>query len=197
MGKRDPRVDAYIATAADFAKPILTELREIVHAACPDCEEAMKWRSPTFMYQGMLCGMSAFKEHAVFGFWKGPLVVESQQGDNPYRVFGRLTKLSDLPPKKTLTGYIKKAMALNEAGVTIERAPKAPAKPIVLPKDLAAALAKNKKAKAAFDGFPPSHKREYLEWITDAKREETRSRRLQTAIAQMAEGKPHNWKYMK
>ena len=197
MGTRDPRVDTYIAKAADFAKPILIELREIVHAACPDCEEAIKWSSPTFMYKGMLCGMSAFKEHAAFGFWKGPLVVEDPKGDNPYRVFDRLTKLSDLPSKKTLTGFIKKAMALNDEGVTIKRAPKAPAKPIAVPKDLAAALAKNKKAKAAFDGFPPSHKREYLEWITEAKREETRTRRLQTAIAQMAEGKPHNWKYMK
>jgi uncharacterized protein YdeI (YjbR/CyaY-like superfamily) len=196
MGKRDPRVDAYIAKAADFAKPILTELREIVHAACPDCEEAMKWNSPTFMYKGMLCGMSAFKEHAVFGFWKGPLVVEEQEGDNPFRVFGRLTKPSELPSKKTLTGYIKKAMALNDAGVTIKQA-KAPAKPIAVPKDLASALAKSKKAKATFDGFPPSHKREYIEWITEAKRDETRTRRLQTAITQMAEGKPHNWKYMK
>ena len=197
MGKRDPRVDAYIANAADFAKPILTELREIVHAACPDCEEAMKWSSPTFSYKGILCGMSAFKEHAMFGFWKGPLVVEAQTGDNPYRVFGRLTKLSDLPSKKTLTGYIRKAMALNDAGVTIEKAPKRPARTIALPADFAAALAKDRKAKAAFDGFSPSQKREYLEWITDAKREETRTRRLNTAIAQMAEGKPHNWKYMK
>jgi len=197
MGKRDPRVDAYIANAADFAKPILTELREIVHAACPDCEEAMKWSSPTFSYKGILCGMSAFKEHAMFGFWKGPLVVEAQTGDNPYRVFGRLTRLSDLPWKKTLTGYIKKAMALNDAGVTIKKAPKRPAGTIALPADFAAALAKDRKAKAAFDGFSPSQKREYLEWITDAKREETRTRRLNTAIAQMAEGKPHNWKYMK
>jgi uncharacterized protein YdeI (YjbR/CyaY-like superfamily) len=197
MGKRDPRVDAYIAKAADFARPILTGLREIVHAACPDCEEAMKWSSPAFMYKGMLCGMSAFKEHAMFGFWKGPLVVEAPTGDNQYRVFDRLTKVSDLPSKKVLTGYIKKAMALNDAGVTIKKAPKAPPKPIAVPKDLAAALAKNKKAKAAFDGFPPSHQREYLQWITEAKRDETRIRRLQTAIAQMAEGKPHNWKYMK
>ena len=197
MGKRDPRVDAYIANAADFAKPILTELREIVHAACPDCEEAMKWSSPTFSYKGILCGMSAFKEHAMFGFWKGPLVVEAQTGDNPYRVFGRLTRLSELPSKKTLTGYIKKAMALNDAGVTIKKAPKRPAGTIALPADFAAALAKDRKAKAAFDGFSPSQKREYLEWITDAKREETRTRRLNTAIAQMAEGKPHNWKYMK
>ena len=131
------------------------------------------------------------------GVWKGPLVVDEPMGDNAYRVFDRLTALSDLPSKKVLTGYIKKAMALNDAGVTIKKAPKAPAKPIVVPKDLGAALAKNKKAKAAFDGFPPSHQREYLEWITEAKREETRTRRLQTAIAQMAEGKPHNWKYMK
>src|SRR6185503_5879280 len=197
MGTRDPRVDAYIANAADFAKPILIELREIVHGACPDCEEAIKWSSPTFMYKGMLCGMSAFKEHAAFGFWKGPLVVEDPKGENPFRVFDRLTKLSDLPSKKTLTWYIQKAMALNDAGVTIKKAPRAPARPIAVPKDLAAALAKNKKAKAAFDGFPPSHKREYVEWIAEAKREETRTRRLQTAIAQMAEGKPHNWKYMK
>ena len=197
MGRRDPRVDTYIANAPDFAKPILSRLREIVHAACPDCEEAMKWSSPAFTYKGILCGMSAFKEHAVFGFWKGPLVVAEQTGDNPYRVFGRLTKLSDLPPKKTLTGYIKKAMALNDAGVTIKRAPKAPARSIIVPKDLAAALAKNRKAKAAFDGFSPSHKREYVEWITEAQRPETRARRLQTAVAQMAEVKPHNWKYMK
>ena len=98
--KRDPRVDTYIAKAADFARPILTELREIVHAACPDCEEAMKWSTPTFMDKGMLCGMSAFKEHAGFSFWKGPLVVEAPKGDNPYRVFDRLTKLSDLPSNK-------------------------------------------------------------------------------------------------
>jgi uncharacterized protein YdeI (YjbR/CyaY-like superfamily) len=141
--------------------------------------------------------MSAFKEHAVFGFWKGPLVVEAQTGSNPYRVFGRLTKLSDLPPKKTLTAYVKKAMALNDARITIKKAPKAPARPMVVPKDVAAALARNRKAQAAFDGFPPSHKREYLEWINEAKRAETRIRRLQTAVAQMAEGKPHNWKYMK
>jgi uncharacterized protein YdeI (YjbR/CyaY-like superfamily) len=197
MGKRDPRVDAYIASAADFARPILTRLREVVHGACPECEEAMKWRSPAFIYKGMLCGMSAFKDHAVFGFWKGPLVVEQPHGDNSYRVFDRLTKLSDLPSNKTLTGYIRKAMVLNDAGVTIKRAPRAPARPVVVPKDLATALAKNQRAKAVFDGFPPSHKREYVEWIAGAKREETRTRRLQTAIAQIAEGKPHNWKYMK
>ena len=199
MGKRDPRVDAYIGKSADFAKPILEHLRDVVHAACPQVEETMKWSFPHFMHHGMLCGMAAFKEHAIFGFWKGPLVLGSRAEEagasGAFRT--RLTKVSDLGSKKTMAADIRKAMALNDAGVTIKKAPKAAAKPIAVPTDLAAALAKNKKAKAAFDGFPPSHKREYVEWITEAKREETRSRRLETAIAQMAEGKPHNWKYMK
>ena len=198
MGKRDPRVDAYIAKAADFAKPILTELREIVHAACPDCEETLKWSAPSFMYKGLLCGMHAFKEHAIFAFWKGTLVMDdTAKTVHATRTFDRITKLSDLPSKKILTGYIKKAMALNDAGVKMTRSPRGPAKPVVVPKALAAALAKNKKAQAAFERFPPSHKREYVEWITGAKREETRNRRLQVALRQIAEGKPQNWKYMK
>ena len=196
MGKKDPRVDAYIAKAADFAKPILTEIRERVHAACPECEETLKWSSPTFMYHGLLCGMTAFKEHATFGFWKGPLVLGGP-ADQAESFHIRLTKLSDLPSNKAMAADIRKAMALNEAGVTLPRAPRGPAKPIVVPDDLAAALLKNKKAKAEFEKFPPSHKREYVEWITGAKREETRTRRLQTAIQQIAEGKSQNWKYMK
>jgi len=199
MGKRDARVDAYIAKAADFAKPILIEIRERVHAACPEAEEDMKWSSPSFLYHGMLCGMAAFKEHAIFGFWKGPLVIGSRAEDagtaGSFRT--RLTKLSDLPSKKAMAADIKKAMALNEAGVTLPRAARRPAKPVVVPDDLAAALRKNKKAKAEFDRFPPSHKREYVEWITGARQEETRTRRLQTAIRQISEGKPQHWKYMK
>jgi uncharacterized protein YdeI (YjbR/CyaY-like superfamily) len=199
MGKRDARVDAYIAKAADFAKPILIEIRERVHAACPEAEEDMKWSSPSFLYHGMLCGMAAFKGHAIFGFWKGPLVLGSRAEDagtaGSFRT--RLTKLSDLPSKKAMAADIKKAMALNEAGVTLPRAARRPAKPVVVPDDLAAALRKNQKAKAEFDRFPPSHKREYVEWITGARQEETRTRRLQTAIRQISEGKPQNWKYMK
>ena len=199
MGKRDPRVDAYIAKAADFAKPILNEIRERVHAACPDVAEDMKWSSPTFMHHGLLCGMAAFKEHAIFGFWKGPLVLGSRAEEvgrtGSFRT--RLTKVSDLQSKKAMAADIKKAMALNEAGVTLPRASRGPATPIVVPDDLAAALRKNKKAQAAFELFSPSHKREYVEWITQARREETRTRRLQTAIEQISEGKPQNWKYMK
>ena len=199
MGKRDPRIDAYIAKAADFAKPILIELRERVHAACPDVEEDLKWSSPSFMYHGLLCGMAAFKQHAIFGFWKGPLVLGSRAGEEGqaglFRT--RLEKLSDLPSKKAMAADIKKAMALNEAGVTLPRAPRGPARPVAVPPDLAAALRTNRKAQTAFEKFPPSHKREYVEWITQAKREETRARRLQTAIQQISEGKPQNWKYVK
>jgi uncharacterized protein YdeI (YjbR/CyaY-like superfamily) len=199
MGKRDARVDAYIAKAADFAKPILNEIRARVHAACPDVEEDMKWSSPTFMYHGMMCGMAAFKQHAIFGFWKGPLVIGDRADElgssGSFRT--KLTKVSDLGSKQAMAADIKKAMALNEAGITLRREPRGPAKPIAVPDDLAAALRKNKKAQTAFDKFPPSHKREYVEWITQARREETRTRRLQTAIQQISEGKPQNWKYMK
>jgi len=198
MGTRDPRVDAYITKAADFAKPILTELRETVHAACPDVEEAMKWSFPHFMYQGMLCSMAAFKQHAVFGFWKGSLIVQDDgtKAESGMGQFGRLTKLSDLPSKKVLTAYVKKAMALNEDGISVPRTTRRrSSKPIRVPPDLDTALRRNSKARAAFEEFSASHKREYIDWITEAKAKETRVRRLQTALEWMAEGKSRNWKY--
>ena len=199
MGKRDERVDAYIAKSAEFARPILTHLREIVHAACPEVEETMKWSRPHFMYKGMLCGMSAFKEHCSFGFWKGSLIVEKGRDDDKTGMgqFGQITQVSDLPSKKVLSGYIKEAMKLNDAGVKspTRSKPKTP-REVVVPDDLTEALQKNKKALATFEKFPPSHKREYIEWITEAKTEATRTRRLETAIEWMAEGKPRNWKYM-
>jgi uncharacterized protein YdeI (YjbR/CyaY-like superfamily) len=197
MARTDPRVDAYIANAADFAKPILTQLRATVHAVCPDVEEAMKWSFPHFLYKGMLCSMAAFKEHAVFGFWKGSLVVGQGNGPDSMGQFGRLTKVSDLPSKKELIGCIKKAMALNDEGVTMPRAPRPARASLKVPAELAAALERNKKARTQFDGFSPSHKREYVEWIGEAKGEATRKRRVETAIEWMAQGKPRNWKYMR
>lgn len=201
MGTRDPRVDAYIDKAAEFAKPILNHLRETVHAACPDCAETMKWSFPHFEYKGMLCSMASFKQHAVFGFWKGSLVLPAEinatRAPEGMGHFGKLTKVSDLPPKRELIGYIKKAMALNDEGVKVsQRRKTGPAKPVRVPPDLGAALKKNKKAQTTFDAFSPSHRREYVDWITEAKREETRARRVATAVEQLADGKPHNWKYM-
>ena len=198
MGKRDLRVDAYISKAADFAKPILNQLREAVHASCPDVEEDMKWSFPHFMYKGMLCSMASFKEHAAFGFWKGSLIFGDQaKSGEAMGQLGRLTKPSDLPAKKVLAGYIKSAMALNDDGVKVARVPKRAApKAVRVPEDLAVALKRNKKANATFEGFSPSHKREYIEWITEAKTAGTRARRLETAVEWMGEGKSRNWKYV-
>ena len=192
---RDGRIDAYIAKSADFAKPILTYLREVVHTACPQVEETMKWSSPHFLYQGMLCGMASFKSHCAFGFWRGSLVLDAKgKAREAMGHFGRITSLDELPSRRVLTGYIKKAMELNEKGITRKKRPPKPE--VTVPKDLATALRKNKKARAMFDGFSPSHRREYVEWITEAKTEATRQRRLETAIGWMAEGKSRNWKYI-
>ena len=199
MGTRDPRVDAYIAKSAEFAQPILRQIRETVHAACPDADEAMKWSFPHFMYHGILCSMAAFKAHCAFGFWKGSLIVgdDGRTADEAMGQFGRLTSPDDLPSKKTLTGYVRKAMVLNETGVKspTRTKPKTLRPPARVPADLARALGRNARAKKTFDGFSPSHRREYIEWITEAKTDATRERRLETAIAWMAEGKNRHWKY--
>jgi uncharacterized protein YdeI (YjbR/CyaY-like superfamily) len=199
MGSRDKRIDAYIAKAEGFAKPILDHLREVVHAACPDVEETMKWSFPHFQYKGMLCSMAAFKEHCAFGFWKGSLIVAQGGGEAEKAMgqFGRITNLSDLPSKKILGGYIKEAMRLNDEGIKspARTKPKEP-RELVVPDDLAVALRTNKAAQTTFEKFSPSNKREYVDWITEAKTEATRARRLEQAIEWMGEGKPRNWKYM-
>ena len=192
MPKTDPRVDAYIDKAADFARPILVEIRARVHAACPDCEETMKWSAVSFQYKGMLCGMEAFKAHCMFGFWKAELVVG---GNNPHARFRHLASVADLPSRKEMAGLIHKAMALNDQGVAVTRAPREKKAPARMPTAFADALKKNKKARSAFDAFSPSHRREYVEWITEAKRAETRSKRVETAIKWIADGKSRNWKY--
>ena len=194
---RDPRIDAYIERAAPFAQPILMQVRELVHEACPQVEESIKWGMPSFSYAGgILCGMAAFKQHASFGFWKHALVVGEGEPRDGMGSYGKMTSLKDLPPKKTLLAHVRKAMKLNEDGVKSPTPRKAaPKPPPETPSDLVAALKQNKAAKASFDAFPPSCKREYVEWITEAKREQTRAKRLAQAVEWMAEGKRRNWKY--
>lgn len=195
MGKKDPRVDAYIAKSADFAQPILKHIRKQFHAACPEVEETLKWSMPHFMYKGMLGGMAAFKQHATFGFWKAKLIVpdvdRSAMGQ-----FGCLTKVSELPSDKIFAGYIKKAAQLNDQGVKVAKKPASKVKAAVKPPAyFLAALRKNKKALTTFEAFTYSHKKEYVEWVTEAKTAETRDRRLAQSIEWMAEGKARNWKY--
>ena len=203
MGKRDPRVDEYIARSAGFAKPILVHLRELVHAAVPDVEETMKWSFPHFDYNGIMCSMAAFKQHCTFGFWKASLMSDTkkilgQLGETAMGNFGRITSLEDLPSDKILTSYIKEAARLNKDGVKLPTKPKTTGKKeLRVPGYFMAALKKNKKALSTFEEFSYSNKKEYVEWITEAKSEETREKRLETAIEWMSEGKIRNWKYIK
>ena len=194
---QDPRIDAYIGNAAPFARPILEHARALVHEACPGVEEAIKWGMPTFVHAGgILCGMAAFKQHASFGFWKHALVVGEGEPRDGMGSYGKMASLQDLPPDKVLLAHIRKAMTLNEAGVKSPAARKsAPKPPMDAPQDLIAALNTNKPAQATFDAFPPSCKREYIEWIVEAKREETRAKRLAQTVEWLAEGKRRNWKY--
>ncbi|HEX8691208.1 MAG TPA: YdeI/OmpD-associated family protein [Longimicrobium sp.] len=201
MGTRDPRIDAYIDNSADFAKPILDYLREVVHEGCPEAQETMKWSFPHFDYKGILCSMASFKQHCAFGFWKGSLIVggDGGSGEDAMGQFGRITSVDDLPPRETLVGYVREAKRLNDEGVKspTRSKPKEPRPEAEVPGDLAAALEENEQARATFERFSPSNRREYVDWITEAKSEATRQKRLAQAVEWMAEGKVRNWKYLK
>jgi uncharacterized protein YdeI (YjbR/CyaY-like superfamily) len=202
MSTKDPRVGAYIAKSADFAKPILNHLRKLVHKACPEVEEDFKWSFPSFTYKGILCHMAAFKEHCAFGFWKGSLMFANdpavqKRTSEAMGQFGRITRLADLPGDRVMLRYIKEAVRLHDAGIKPPPRPKSKEKKeLLVPDSLSSALKKNKQAQTTFDQFSYSHKKEYVEWITEAKRDETRDKRIETAIAWLAQGKPRNWKYM-
>jgi uncharacterized protein YdeI (YjbR/CyaY-like superfamily) len=199
MGTRDKRVDAYIAKARDSAKPILAWLRDVVHEACPDVQENIKWGAPFFEYHGVMCMMAVFKNHCKFGFWNSKLVYDQASRDaGTPAMLDHIESLKGLPSKKVITGFIKKAMKLNEEGVkSPTRTKRAPKPEIAMPKEFRGALAKNKKAKGAYDAFAPSHQREYLQWITEAKTDATRDRRIEQAVEWIAEGKQRNWKYQR
>lgn len=200
MQNFSPAFDAYIAKSADFARPILVKLRALFHAACPQIEETMKWSFPHFEYKGIVGSMAAFKQHVRYGFWKADLL------DDPHHLFtgdgttamdgSKITDVSQLPPDAVLLEYIRAAVALNEEGIKLPK-PKKPARKeeLKIPDDLLAALRQNKKAQTAFEGFSPSHQREYVEWITEAKQEATRQKRVATAIEWLAAGKARHWKY--
>lgn len=202
MAKNKNGIDTYIEKSADFAKPILMHIRELVHTACPEVEEKLKWGMPHFDYKGeMMCSMAAFKQHAVFGFWKAalmkdPVLVETAKSEVAMGHLGRLTSLKDLPSDRKMTAWIKEAMLLNDKGIKLSAKPKSTSKKeITIPDYFVKALGKNKKAKQAFNNFSYSYKKDYVEWLTEAKTEETRDRRMATALEWIAEGKGRNWKY--
>jgi uncharacterized protein YdeI (YjbR/CyaY-like superfamily) len=194
----DPRIDAYIDNkAADFAKPILRHLRRLVHEACPDVVETTKWSMPFFEYKGPLANMASFKAHCAFGFWKQSLMESDAipAEKTAMGTFGRITSLDDLPDDETMTGLIKQAVKLNEEGVKVARKAPTTDKTLVVPEVLVAALEQNAKASEHFNAFPYSKKKDYVDWITEAKTDATRDKRLATTIEQLSEGKARHWKY--
>lgn len=203
MFEKDVRVDAYIEKSAAFARPVLKKLRKLIAQACPDAVETIKWSFPNYeIYGSMLCSMAAFKEHCAFGFWKASLLKDPagilQLADrNAMGHLDKIQTLKDLPSDKILISYLKEAALLNKNKIKIVRPKTTPKKALPMPKELATALGKNKKAQAGFDGFSPSHQREYIEWIQEAKTEETKNKRVETTVAWAAEGKSRNWKYKK
>jgi uncharacterized protein YdeI (YjbR/CyaY-like superfamily) len=200
VARHSPEVDAYIAGSAEFARPILGKIREAFHAGCPALEERLKWGVPSFEYNGLLGGMAAFKKHVAFGFWKSRLMegFAERFAAAPRASFmgARLESVKDLPPKRVLVAFVRQAVRLNEEAIRDLRAAR-PSRPsrVAVPRDLALALAANARAKRTFEAFPPSAKRDYAEWIVEAKTEATRRRRLDTAVQWLAEGKRRNWKY--
>lgn len=200
---KNKQVDAYIAKSADFAQPILHHLRELVHQACPDVSEVIKWGFPNFDYKGVMCNMAAFKQHCAFGFWKASLINDPKGLLKPTDKgsmgnFDRITALKDLPSDKILINFIQQAKALNEHGVkrVVKTTPRG-SKTIETPDYFAKVLKKNKAAEKVFENFPYSHRKEYIEWFEEAKTEETRVKRMTQAIEWLTEGKSRNWKYAK
>ncbi len=204
----DARIDLYISKAKPFAQPILIHLRELIHKACPNVEETIKWSRPFFEYKGVILGnMSAFNEHCSFGFWGEEIGAVLRQAnivqDGGMGSLGRITSIKDLPSNKRMLDLLKQATAFIDNGqytspiAARNRVVKAPKPPVEnqIPPEFATALKASKKASAVFAAFSPSCKREYTEWIADAKRPETRDKRITQAIEWIAEGKQRNWKY--
>ncbi len=196
-----PEVDAYINDAAEFARPILKRLRKLFHLASPKIQESIKWGLPHFEHLGIVGMMAAFKHHVGFGFWKGKLMSDPHglfkagSGTTPHGT--KVKSVAELPDEEILLAYIREAMALNEQGIALPKPARKKAVKPKIPAELRAALAANAKARETFENLPPSHQREYVDWLTEAKQEATRLRRLATTIEWLAEGKPRNWKYMK
>ena len=197
MAKRNPQIDAYITKAKPFAKPILKRLRALIHKACPNVTEDIKWGAPFYLYQDrVLCATMAFKAHCALVFWKSALIKKEKgaKAKENLKLLRRISLIQDLPPEGEITAYLKLAMHLNEPTTKLPPREKR-SEPLKIPKDLTQALKTNPKARVTFKAFTPSKKKDYVLWITGAKTEETRERRLETAVDWMAEGKTRNWKY--
>ncbi len=197
----DPRIDTYINKAAPFAQPVMRHVRRLIHKACPDVEETIKWGFPHFDYKGVMVSMAAFKSHCTLNIWKAvliPGIPASNQEDSAMGQFGRITAIGDLPDDETLLGYFREAKRLNDENIKVPQKPKDNSiKELLIPDCLLEALKDNTLAAETWDKFAYSHRKEYVNWINEAKTEITRDKRLATTIEQLAEGKTQMWKYSK
>ena len=196
----DKRVDAYIEKSAEFAKPILNHLRHLIHTASPEITETIKWSFPHFDYKGTVCHFASFKQHCAFGFWKASLLPDpdnilEDNRSSAMSQFGRITSLAELPTDEVLIKYIRNAVVLNETGVKLPPKKKTTAAEVEVPAYFREELSKNSLAESNFEGFSNSHKKEYLEWLAEAKTEATRQKRMETALLWLSEGKSRNWQY--
>ena len=200
MKRRSSEVDRYIRSSAVFARPVLRRLRTFFHRADPRISETIKWGVPHFEYQGILGSMAAFRKHVSVGFWKGGMIGDEagvfESAGNRKMTMLRMRDVADVPSADLMLVYIRRAVALNERGMRIP-ARKRTAVRVAIPSFFSNALRANRKASDVFSRLSRSHQREYVDWLTEAKREETRQRRMATAIKWLSEGKPRNWKYMK
>ncbi|HMS64959.1 MAG TPA: YdeI/OmpD-associated family protein [Ignavibacteria bacterium] len=204
MKSKDNRIDLYISKAPEYAKPLLTHLRSLIHKACPEAEETWKWSFPHFDYKNeMMCSMAAFKNHCAFGFWKASIMSDPDKiltikERESMGHMGQIKSLADLPPDKIIIKYIKEAMRLNDEGIKLpSKAKSSEKKELIIPDFFTKILSKNKTAQKVFDDFSYSHKKEYVMWVTEAKTEDTKNKRMETAIEWLSEGKKKNWKYEK
>lgn len=201
MSTPDPRIDTYINKSAPFAQPIMRHIRRLVHKACPEVEETLKWGFPHFDYKGIMVSTAAFKAHCTLNIWKASLIQglgDINEGDSAMGQFGRITSISDLPDDETLLGYFREARRLNEENIKVPQKPKnLTVKELIVPECLVEALKENPLAAETWDKFAYSHRKEYVNWITESKTDATRDKRLATTIEWLAEGKTQMWRYSK
>jgi hypothetical protein len=199
MATKDPRVDSYIEESAEFARPILKHLRKVIHQGCPAAAETIRWGCPFFEYHGLLCGFASFKAHCSLFFWRdidvSRWLAKTNVAGAGMGQFGKMTSMADVPKDSVLLACVRAAVEQRDAPASQTKRARQPAKELPVPPDLKKALAANAKAAATFRNFAPSHRRAYLDWISEAKQPATRERRLHTTIEWLTEGKPQNWKY--
>lgn len=195
MNEASENITAYIEKATPEFKEVMIALRSVLNNPNFDIKEDWKWGAPNFNNEGMICWLAHFRNHVGMNFFKGTLIKDKYNLFTHYREEkgNRQLKFSDINQiiPEQIEYYIEEAIKLNQENIKVVK------KEIdtSLPLDLETELNNNPKAKMFFESLAPSYKRDYIEWIEEAKREATRTKRLATTMEWLSEGKKKNWKY--